>query len=104
MEYDYIIAETAQKDYESIIEYLLQNTSKDYALKIGRAIKDKISTVRKQPYMYQVKQKKWYKILGVRQIPVSGYVIFYRIDEEKRLIHICRIRSDKQDNRKLKIQ
>lgn len=103
MAYKYIISDKGKTDYITIIEYLTQNTSRTYAVKIGRAIIDKIRKTCKNPKLYQICPAPRLQKKSIRAIPVMNYSIYYAIDDTMQLLHIYRIRSNKQNNRKLKM-
>lgn len=92
----------ANTDFNNIIKYLIENTSIHYAQKVKNQFYKKIQDACKEPELYQLSNINKLRKQGIRIIPVEGYLIFYRVHNNE--IEIARVRSDKQDNRKLKIQ
>lgn len=103
MAYKYVISKLGKNDYSQIAEYLTKTISKTYAIKVGRAIIQKIKETCKDPKLFQVRPEPQFYRRGIRAMFVEGYSIFYSVDDENETLHILRIRSDKQDNSKLRI-
>lgn len=101
MGFKIVIAEKAQSDYENQIVYLRENTTDKHAIEVGRVVKEKIETLRQEPFLYQVMDDPKYATLGVRRIPVVGMYVYYGVSDEKRQINIYRIRSQKQENKNI---
>lgn len=103
MAYKIIVSFTARSDFDTIQDYLIANIGKNYADKVKREIIEKIKIIADDPLLYQIMDKPKYKKANIRRIPVEGYLIFYIVNIEQSQIEIARIRSDKQNNSRIKV-
>jgi addiction module RelE/StbE family toxin len=86
MSYNYVFSDYANKDMDSIEEYLAQfypSTSLNFISKV----EEKISLLLTMPYMYPEYENYTY----FRRMNVDDYLFFYTIDDDKKLIAFHRI-------------
>lgn len=90
------ISKEAQADLASIREWLLQPGS-------GRRSHGRYSAVLQAVDDLRTGSGRWPfgNIVGVRERPVTGHRIYYRIDEERKRIRILRIFGPFQDRSRL---
>lgn len=92
MGYSFILADSAQRDIDSISAYL------DYQLKSPQAAEDFLSDVEagcrrvtEMPKAYPLYNDMKLAIQGYRKIVIKNYLIFYRIKEEEKAIYVTRV-------------
>lgn len=102
MAYKYIISDSAKFDFERLRQYFIESVSENYANEISDSILKEIRETCKTPKIFQIRPEQYYAQQKVRTILIKGISIFYQVDDEKQKLRIVRIRSQKQDNRKLK--
>ena len=96
MKYRVVYLDEAKLDLKDIVAYLAQ-----YYKSTARAFKEKVAervnALKEWPLMCQVYALDPY----FRQMVVGDYLLFYSVDEEKRLVAIHRIVHQKRDASKV---
>jgi len=92
VKYNVILETTASSDLHSILDYIT-NVLKEpkTAVQIFSAIKEKVLSLDELPHRQGIVKDEPYKSLGVRWLPIEGYMAFYVIDEDQRTVHVLRI-------------
>lgn len=102
--FKYIVTDAAQEEITNIkTYYAVECNNVQAADKIIESIKEKIRKVCLEPMLYQIDSNPTLAKKGIRKIPVEGYVIYYKIDFENKLIKIGRIRNERQNNSRIKV-
>ena len=96
MKYKLMYLPVAIGNIEAIKEHVSQE-NKAAAIKLVGEMKRLISTLVEMPNKYPVYQDN----PAYRFIPVGSYIIFYKVDDDKRMVKIHRILHAKMDLRKL---
>jgi addiction module RelE/StbE family toxin len=88
---------TAKKDIESIVKYISDKLhNKSAAKRLHNRIINSINGIRIFPYgnpIYPIESSNY----EYRNTKIDNYLIFYTIDEKKKIIIICRIIYQKAD-------
>lgn len=95
MDFKVVISPEARQDLKEICEYIAEDNS-DAALKFGNELIDKALSLASFPNRGTL-----HKIYKRQYLLHDPYLIFYSIDESKRLVKILRIWHGKQKNFKL---
>ncbi|MBQ9020040.1 type II toxin-antitoxin system RelE/ParE family toxin [Candidatus Saccharibacteria bacterium] len=98
IKYQVSISPESEKDYESIIRYILTEFGDiSAAINIGRKIQARINgletfpkaaTIREEPELYK---------RGIRTLKVDNYSILYRVDDSTQKVEIIRITYGRRD-------
>ncbi len=90
--YSIIIEKYAQKDLESIYNYISNNlVNKDAAIKLLNKIIDKFDTVALFPKSAPLINNEYVKNKNIRKLLVDNYIAFYEVDDIYKEIRIIRI-------------
>jgi len=92
MSYRVVFLEEAERDMNGIEEYLSQfypSTARNFFAQL----KKKLSLLEEQPFMYQVYEDDPY----FRRMVVDDYLLFYNIDENRKLAIVHRIFHSSRD-------
>lgn len=90
--YSIIIEKYAQKDLESIYNYISNNlVNKDAAIKLLNKIIDKFDTVALFPKSAPLINNEYVKNKNIRKLLVDNYIAFYEVDDIYKEIIIIRI-------------
>jgi plasmid stabilization system protein ParE len=85
------ISSRAQKDLESIFDYIKRDSPLNAARFIGRLL-DSIDTLDHMPYRYREPRRGRRRSKRIRCMPVGNYLVTYKIDEPGALVHVLTIR------------
>ena len=92
MSYGITFLDEAGNDFEGILEYLSQFYPGSPS-KFVRALREKLSFLRENPYMYEA----YFDHSMFRRTIASGYLVFYRVDEDTKTVEIYRILHETRD-------
>jgi addiction module RelE/StbE family toxin len=102
LKYKIVYLELAREDVKEIRSYLAQFYPGTPA-KFLSALKEQIGNLTENPYMYEAYDKMSSdntssdKTPSFRRMVVSNYLVFYKVDDEKRTIAIHRILHGSRD-------
>jgi len=85
------ITPRALADLEAIFEYIKQH-SPESAAKMIETLLDAIDGLDSMPYRFSVPRTGSARDRKIRSMPVGRYLVRYRIDEQRKAVHILRIR------------
>lgn len=106
MVYKFSINKTARNDMKKILDYRIKIFS-SYILvdKLLDDIKDKISLIKYNPYMYQKLENYLYKGKVCQRMVIGKYSVIYCVQKEERkitILHIVPNKSNFFNSRKIK--
>lgn len=104
MKYRIVIAKAVYDDYENMANHFAEFGTEKRFRQTLKSIEKAICNLSQNPEMYQIRPESYYSSKQIRAIPIEDYYVFYRVNHDRKEIEIGRIRSQKQDNRKLKFQ
>ena len=98
MNYNLVITKPAEKDLADILQYILKDLS---APKAANDLLDDIlkcyDNISLNPLMYALCDNDRLKSKNYRKAVIKNYIMFYRVDEEKRIIYIMRFIYGRRD-------
>ena len=102
MTYSVVISDTAIEDLRGIFNYISNELfSPDTAKQIYSRLYDAIMSLDAMPHRFH-KFELWNDDgMCVRYFPVSGYSVFYAVEDNKRLVTILRVLYGKRDFSKI---
>jgi plasmid stabilization system protein ParE len=86
-QYTVKLSTRAQKDLESIFDYIQKDSPANAKGFIGRLL-DSIETLDHMPYRYREPRRGRRRSRRIRRMPVGNYLITYKIDEAAALVHV----------------
>ncbi len=90
--YNVIIEKYAQKDLESIYNYICNNlVNKEAAIKLLNKIKEKFDSITLFPKSAPLINNNYVKNKNIRKLLIDNYIAFYEVDDIKNEIRIIRI-------------
>ena len=90
--YNIIIEKYAQKDLESIYNYICNNlVNKEAAIKLLNKIKEKFDSIALFPKSAPLIINNYVKNKNIRKLLIDNYIAFYEVDDIKNEIRIIRI-------------
>jgi plasmid stabilization system protein ParE len=90
-QYTVKLSSRAQKDLESIFDYIWKDSPANAKRFIGRLL-DSIDTLDHMPYRYREPRRGRRRSRRIRCMPVGNYLITYKIDEAAALVYVLTIR------------
>lgn len=82
----------AKKDYKTIIRYIKSDLHEPrIAEKYAILIKDRINSLKYYPQKFEVVSSLIIGKDNIRKLIINNYIVFYRIKEEHKEVHILRI-------------
>lgn len=98
MNYNLVITKSAEKDLADILQYISKDLS---APKAANDLLDDIlkcyNNISLNPLMYALCDNDRLKSKKYRKAVIKNYIMFYRVDEEKRIIYIMRFVYGRRD-------
>lgn len=92
MQYDVVVTSQAQEDIRQIFAYIsFELLNPSAAESLLNRLEDSISALAAYPERFRPYEREPWKSRGFRMMPVSRYVAFYYVDEEKRTVVVTRI-------------
>ena len=90
--YNIIIEKYAQKDLESIYNYICNNlVNKEAAIKLLNKINEKFNSIALFPKSAPLIINNYVKNKNIRKLLIDNYIAFYEVDDIKNEIRIIRI-------------
>ena len=98
MAYNVLLTRSAENDLDEIIGYIMNDLCNPTA---AAALLDAIAAtyahLSETPHMYALCQAKLLSPSGYRKAVIRGYLMIYRIDEERQFVYVERFFSDLED-------
>ena len=96
--YEVIMTPDATKDLYELRNYISDDLlAPDIALSYVRAIRGEISTLAEMPSRTPLVGEEPWHSRGVRKIIVKNFYVYYRIDDERKMVYILNIIYSKLD-------
>lgn len=90
--YEIELSGKAKEDLKKIVIYIKKNLNEPtIARKYAQLINERIRTLKYIPQRYMIIEDNEIKHLDIRRLLIKNYIVFYRIDESKRIVRIERI-------------
>ena len=91
-EYKVELSIQAKEDYKSIISYIKYNLlESNIAEGYAELIKNEINTLKYNPERFAIIDYDIIKQYKIRKLIVKKYIVFYRINQDKKIVNIERI-------------
>ena len=88
----------AKEDYKSIIRYIKYKLLEpNIAEKYAELIKHEINTLKYNPQKFAIIDYDIIKQYKFRKLIIKNYIVFYRINEDKRIVNVERILYGEMD-------
>lgn len=88
----------AKKDIQSIVDYIRYELMElSIARKYEKLIKEEIQRLEYSPQKYAAISSDNVKINNTRKLVVKNYIVFYRINEEEKIVNIVRVLYGRTD-------
>lgn len=98
MGYKVLRTESAEKDLDEIISYLVEKRcNPPAAVELLSAIDATYTRLEETPFLYALCRHKLLSRCGYRKVFIRGYLLIYRVDEEQSIVYIERFFSDMED-------
>ena len=98
MGYNVRVTEHAHDDLDQIVSYIIGDLSNpSAALTLLNAVEHVYEKLAETPNMYALCQKPLLSRRGYRKVPIGGYLMIYKIDEDAKLVYIERFFSHLED-------
>ena len=98
MGYKVLRTESAERDLDEIISYLVEKLcNPPAAVELLSAIDATYTRLEETPFLYALCQHKLLSRRGYRKVFIRGYLLIYRVDEEQGVVYIERFFSDMED-------
>jgi addiction module RelE/StbE family toxin len=86
------VTEPAEKDIDSIIEYLVTVLkASNAASQLINELEEQFGILERNPFIYELEKDEYLNEKGIRSILIMNYLIFYRINQEEKVVTIIRI-------------
>jgi len=96
--YEVKISGKAKEDLRNIITYINETLNEPtIAKKYAKVIKERIKSLEYFPQRYVIIDDKKLMDLTIRRLIIKNYIVFYRINENKKIVTIERIIYGKND-------
>ena len=98
MGYKVLRTESAERDLDEIISYLVEKLcNPPAAVELLSAIDATYTRLEETPFLYVLCQHKLLSRRGYSKVFIRGYLLIYRVDEEQDVVYIERFFSDMED-------
>ena len=92
MNYDVIVSESAIKDLDEILKYMIEVLcNRKAAIDFIDEVERKYFEISKHPYMYELSRDERLKKKGYRRIVINNYIILYLINDKSKEVIVSRI-------------
>jgi toxin ParE1/3/4 len=96
--YKVVISVSAEEDILSILRYISVTLREPSAAKrIYSSVKDKITSLRYMPDRHSVVCEEPFTEMGIRELFVENYTVFYKIDEEAKTVQVIRVLYNRRE-------
>ena len=90
--YSYNFTKKAERDFDEILRYISFDLANPIAAQnLGRKIFEKIDIVRSFPESCAIVENEFLSDKTVRKLLVDNYIIYYKVNYDKKIITIIRI-------------
>ena len=90
--YEIKLSIKAKEDLKSIVLYIKNELNEpSIANKYAKVIKEEIHTLEYYPQKFAIIDNDNIKDLNIRKLVIKNYIAFYRVDENKKIVHVDRI-------------
>jgi addiction module RelE/StbE family toxin len=96
MPYKLVLLKKSKEDVQNIYKYIaaeLQN------LKAAKDLNENFNRAFRQIQSFPLSAEKFNET--IRKLPVNNYIVFYKIDDEQKIISICRVLYGRTDYDKI---
>ena len=91
-EYKVELSIQAKEDYKSIIKYIIYKLlESNIAERYAELIKNEINTLKYNPQKFAIINYDIIKQYKFRKLIIKNYIVFYRINEEEKIVNVERI-------------
>ena len=98
MGYKLQITESAEKDLDDILTYIMgELDNMEAALHLADEIDQRYIKLEENPYLYEECRDPRLKLLGYRKVVLGGYLMIYRVDQAQETVYIERYFGHLQD-------
>ena len=96
--YDIFITDLAERDILEIARYIsAELRAPDTALRFIDEIDEAVSKLELMPYKYALVLDEHLRGHGYRKVSIKNYIVFYRIDEDRRVVNVERVLYGRRD-------
>lgn len=96
--YKVLVSKSYQRDLKEIIHYISHNLDAPFtAHNFLDSIQDTVNSLKIMPYRYPLVKDIYLSKKGFRKCLVKNYIIFYKVDEDRKIIQVHRILHSKQN-------
>ena len=90
--YEIKLSIKAKDDLKSIVLYIKNNLNEPtIASKYAKIIREEIQNLEFYPQKFAIIDDNSIKDLNIRKLIIKSYIVFYRVNEEKKIVNIERI-------------
>ena len=98
MAYKVVISESADRDLDEILTYMVEKLSAaKAAADFADELDQRYSALERQPLMYELSRDNRLRKKGYRRFPVKNYIVFYTVDETTETVNVSRIFYGRRD-------
>lgn len=98
MAYKVIVTRSAQRDLDNILGYLVQELANPTAaMTLLDEVEQAYERLMEGPRIYALCAHPLLSAPGYRKIVIRGYLLIFRVDEEKQAVYVERFFSDLED-------
>jgi plasmid stabilization system protein ParE len=100
MDHKVVLSDFFVPDLKEIVDYLVDQAGADTARRIGNELLDRALKIGRNPFMgHPVKQRP-----GIRKVLRYSYLIYYEVDETRRLVEVLRLWHGRRDPETLRLK
>ncbi|MCL2427022.1 MAG: type II toxin-antitoxin system RelE/ParE family toxin [Oscillospiraceae bacterium] len=101
MAYEVGVSESAERDLDEILKYMVDELSNPKAAAdFADELDERYVKLEEYPFMYELSRNERLARLGYRRFVMSNYVALYLVNEENQIVTIARIFYGKRDYEK----
>lgn len=98
MEYKLTITESFESDLDGVLEYISQKLFNPAAAdRLLKKAEEKIGLICEDPFMYPFYHNDLISEKGYRYAVISNYILFYTVDEKRKIIILSRFLYGRQN-------
>ena len=98
MKYEVQISEKAEDDLDSIIDYMISKLKAPKAAgNFLSLLEQKIESIKVSPKAYKIIDDEKLSVDEIRVVQVNTYLVFFMIDEKKKVVSIIRVLYGRRD-------
>lgn len=97
-EYTVFLSQRAAEDLEEIVDYIASGLqAPDTAMGLLRRLKKAVSSLETMPERHGLVSDPYLAAKGIRLLPESGYLIFYRVNQAQAAVTVIRVLYGKRE-------